>query len=546
MSLQNSRFLVAVATAVLLAFSVPVSAQTETPPAAEEAAEGEAEVEAAEAEADAEDAAPDAEEAAEAEEEATGFTASVDRFFSKIVGVMVAVMFFKIFGVPFIVGWLFIGAVFFTFRMKFVNIRAFRHAFDVVRGKYDNPEDEGEVSHFQALSSALSATVGLGNIAGVAVAVKMGGPGAAFWMIVAALFGMTAKFVECTLGQKYRVIDENGSVLGGPMRYLEAGLAEKGMGGFGKVLAVMFAIFCIGGSFGGGNMFQANQAVSALTHTTEHWFGIELASWMIGLVLVATVGVVILGGIRRIAATAEKIVPLMCGMYLVAAIFVISVNLPVLPEALAAIINGAFSPDAVEGGFVGVLIIGIQRAAFSNEAGIGSASIAHSAAKTDEPIREGVVALLEPFIDTVIVCLGTALVIVISGVLNDPAAADVDGAVLTSMAFESAIHWFPLVLTGAILLFAFSTMISWSYYGERCWTNLFGAKSSMIYRVIFLVCIFIGSVTNLGAVLDFSDLMILSMAFPNILGLYILAGDVKGDLDSYLDRLNSGQFKVYK
>ena len=546
MSSKNSRLLVAIASAFALAFSTPVAAQSEAPPTAEETEEG--------AVAEAETATDAAEEGGETEQEdevtpeaeATGFTAAVDSFFSTLVGWMVAVMFFKVFGVPFIVGWLFIGAVFFTLRMKFVNIRAFRHAIEVVRGKYDNPDDEGEVSHFQALSSALSATVGLGNIAGVAVAVKMGGPGAAFWMIVAALFGMTAKFVECTLGQKYRTIDENGTVLGGPMRYLEAGLAEKGMGGLGKVLAVMFAIFCIGGSFGGGNMFQANQAVSALTHTTEHWFGVELAAWMIGLVLVATVGAVILGGIRRIAATAEKIVPLMCGMYLVAAVFVISVNLGVLDLALAAIINGAFSADAVEGGFVGVLIIGIQRAAFSNEAGIGSASIAHSAAKTDEPVREGVVALLEPFIDTVIVCLATALVIVISGVLNDPAAAEVDGAVLTSMAFETAIHWFPLVLTGAILLFAFSTMISWSYYGERCWTNLFGPKSSMVYRVIFLICIFVGSVTNLGAVLDFSDLMILSMAFPNILGLYILSGDVKGDLDTYLDKLNSGQFKTYK
>ena len=547
MNPQITRLLISLFAGLFLAFPSVVQAQTEEAPAAEEAAGDDApavegEVEEGEEPAEAEAA----EEVAEAEEPATGIAASIDRFFSSLVGAMAGVMFFQIFGVPFIVGWLFVGAVFFTLRMKFINFRAFRHAIDVVRGKYDNPDDEGEVSHFQALSSALSATVGLGNIAGVAVAVKLGGPGAAFWMIVAALFGMTAKFVECTLGQKYRVIDERGQVSGGPMRYLEAGLAEKGMGGFGKVLAVMFAVFCIGGSFGGGNMFQANQAVSALTHTTAQWFDIHLPAWLIGLVLVGTVGSVILGGIRRIAATAEKIVPLMCGMYLVAALFVVAVNLAVLPEALGAIISGAFSPTAVEGGVIGVLIIGIQRAAFSNEAGIGSASIAHSAARTDEPVREGIVALLEPFIDTVIVCLGTALVIVISGVLNDPAAADADGAVLTSMAFESAIHWFPLLLTGAILLFAFSTMISWSYYGERCWTNLFGPKSTIVYRVIFLVFIFVGSVTNLGAVLDFSDLMILSMAFPNILGLYILAGDVKGDLDSYLDKLKSGQFKVYK
>jgi AGCS family alanine or glycine:cation symporter len=365
-------------------------------------------------------------------------------------------------------------------------------------------------------------------------------------MIVAALFGMTAKFVECTLGQKYRTIDSRGEVLGGPMRYLEVGLKEKGMGGLGKVLAVMFAIFCIGGSFGGGNMFQANQAVAALTHTGERWFNVHLEPALIGLVLVVAVGIVILGGIRRIAATAEKIVPLMCGMYLIAAAFVVAVNLEALPDALSAIINGAFNSDAVEGGVIGVLVIGMQRAAFSNEAGIGSASIAHSAARTDEPVREGIVALLEPFIDTVIVCLGTALVIVVSGVLDTPEAATADGAVLTSLAFESAISWFPLLLTGAILLFAFSTMISWSYYGERCWTNLFGPKSSMVYRVIFLIFIFIGSVTNLGAVLDFSDLMILSMAFPNILGLYILSGDVRKDLDAYMSKLKDGGFKTYK
>ena len=557
MSAQITRLLISLVTGLVLALPAVVVAQPEEAPAAEEASEAveEEAVEAAEeaSEAVEEEVIEAAEEEADGEEtadepaeEAGGFVAGIDAFFSKLVGGMASVMFFKIFGVPFIVGWLFIGAVFFTLRMKFVNFRAFRHAIDVVRGKYDNPSDEGEVSHFQALSSALSATVGLGNIAGVALAVKIGGPGAAFWMIVAALFGMTAKFVECTLGQKYRVIDEQGAVLGGPMRYLEVGLAEKGMGPLGKVLAVMFAVFCIGGSFGGGNMFQANQAVSALTHTTAQWFNIDLPAWLIGLVLMGAVGVVILGGIRRIAATAEKIVPLMCGMYLIAALFVVAVNLPVLPEALGAIISGAFDGNAVEGGVIGVLIIGVQRAAFSNEAGIGSASIAHSAARTDEPVREGIVALLEPFIDTVIVCLATALVIVISGVLDDPAAANVDGAVLTSMAFESAIHWFPLLLTGAIMLFAFSTMISWSYYGERCWTNLFGPKSSMIYRVIFLVFIFIGSVTNLGAVLGFSDLMILSMAFPNILGLYILSSDVKRDLDSYLDKLKSGQFKTYK
>ena len=474
----------------------------------------------------------------------------LDAVFGVPVTIMAVVMFADLLPgpgeVPFIVIWLFIGAVFLTVRMGFINIRGFRHAIDVVRGTYDNPDDEGEVSHFQALASALSATVGLGNIAGVAIAVSVGGPGAIFWMIVAALFGMTAKFTECTLGQKYRVVDEEGAVSGGPMRYLKAGLEEKGMSKLGAALSVIFAVFCIGGSFGGGNMFQANQAYSAVNESLVNNTGItEFPSWIFGICMAAAVAVVILGGIKRIASTAEKIVPAMCGMYLVAALFIVFTNISQVPHAIDVILSSAFGKDAMCGGMIGAMIQGIRRAAFSNEAGVGSASIAHSAAKTEYPVREGLVALLEPFIDTIIVCFATGIVIVVSGVLEDPTLADGEAAVLTLRAFEQTISWFPLVLTLAIVLFAFSTMISWSYYGERCWTNLFGAKSALSYRIVFIAFVFIGSVIKLGNVIDFSDLMILSMAFPNILGLYILSSDVRADLDAYMAKLRSGEMKRY-
>ncbi|TVR03143.1 MAG: alanine:cation symporter family protein [Deltaproteobacteria bacterium] len=442
--------------------------------------------------------------------------------------------------IPFIVLWLIVGAVFFTLRMGFINIRAFRHAIDVVRGRFDDPSDKGEVSHFQALASALSATVGLGNIAGVAIAIAIGGPGAVFWMLFAAFFGMTSKFVECTLGQKYRSVDERGKVLGGPMMYLHFGLRERGLGGLGRVLAVLFMIFCIGGSFGGGNMFQANQAYQAM----DGILPFHLSPTLFGLVLIVAVGTVILGGIRRIGRAAAAIVPLMCAIYLVATAFVLIVNAHNVPYALAHIIGDAFTENALYGGVVGVIIIGFQRAAFSNEAGIGSAAIAHSAAKTSQPVREGVVALLEPFIDTMIVCLATGLVIVVSGILDTPDGAELasNGALLTSAAFGSAISWFPFLLAIAITLFAYSTMLAWSYYGERCWTGLFGNRSSTAYKILFLFFIWVGCVSNLGAVLDFSDLMILSMAFPNILGLFLLSGSVRKDLDSYMKNLRAGSF----
>lgn len=439
--------------------------------------------------------------------------------------------------IPFIVIWLIFGAIFFTVRMGFVNFWGWRHSIALVRGKFDESDAPGEVTHFQALATAVSATVGLGNIAGVAVAISLGGPGATFWLIIAGLFGMASKFTECTLGVKYRDIGEDGVVEGGPMRYLRKGLANKNMAGLGKFLAVVFAILAIGASFGGGNMFQANQAFEQLS---GQFTVLEGYGPVFGTVLAVLVGTVILGGIQSIAKVTEKIVPFMAGLYILAALIIIFKNIANLGEAFSLIIDGAFNPSAMLGGFIGVMIQGFRRAAFSNEAGVGSAAIAHSAAKTTHPVSEGFVALLEPFIDTVVVCTLTALVLIFTGFYMDDGMG---GAQLTSQAFGSVISWFPYVLVIAIFLFAFSTMISWSYYGLRAWTFLFGRNkyTEITYKLLFLVFIIIGSSVSLGAVLDFSDMMILAMALPNIIGLLLLSGEVRAELKSYWSKFKKGK-----
>jgi AGCS family alanine or glycine:cation symporter len=448
-------------------------------------------------------------------------------------------------GIPFIVVWLVLGAAFFTIRMRFINFRGVKHAIDLVRGKFTDPnkKEVGEVSHFQALTTALSATVGLGNIAGVAVAITLGGPGATFWMIIAGLIGMASKFTECTLGVKYRRVNEKGEVSGGPMYYLTEGLKKKNLGGLGKVLAVIFAILCIGGSFGGGNMFQANQAFAQLSG--EFPAIANFGVWF-GVILALLVGIVIIGGIKSIAKVTDKIVPFMAGLYILFSLIIIGMNFANVGDVFVEIYEGAFNSPAIKGGVIGVLIVGFQRAAFSNEAGVGSASIAHSASKTDEPISEGTVALLEPFVDTVLVCTMTALVLVFTGFADG--TSGLAGSELTSAAFSSVFPWFSLVLVVAIFLFAFSTMISWSYYGLKAWTYLFGNSkiSDYSYKLIFLIFIVIGSSVGLGAVLDFSDLMILGMAFPNILGLIILSSEVRKDMVSYFDRIKSGEIKKFK
>ncbi|WP_418317987.1 alanine/glycine:cation symporter family protein [Piscinibacter sakaiensis] len=446
---------------------------------------------------------------------------------------------------PLIVGWLVLAATVFSLYFGFVQFRRFWHAIELVRGDYSNPNDAGEVSHFQALATALSGTVGLGNIAGVAVAVSIGGPGATFWMILAGLMGMASKFTECTLGVKYRRENPDGSISGGPMYYLSRGFAERGQGGLGKVLAVVFSICCIGGAVGGGNMFQANQAFQQFVNVTggeASWFADK--GWLFGLVLAVLVGMVIIGGIKSIARVTEKIVPFMAVLYLIAGLIIIAFNIDKVGWAFGQIFAGAFTGEGAAGGFIGALIQGFKRAAFSNEAGIGSAAIAHSAVRTKEPITEGYVALLEPFIDTVVICTMTALVIVISGKL----ATDLTGVELTSAAFSTAFSWFPYVLAAAVLLFAFSTMISWSYYGLKSWTYMVGESRSMDLLFKFFFCCFVvlGATMNLGPVIDFSDSMIFLMAIPNVIGLYFLMPIVKREAEGYWKRIESGEIRKYR
>ena len=468
----------------------------------------------------------------------------IDKWMEKPTKVVTSVIFYKVElpEVPFVLIWLIVGATIFTVYFKLVNVRCFPLALDIVRGKYTTPGEKGEVSHFQALTAALSGTVGLGNIAGVAAAISLGGPGATFWMIVAGLLGMSSKFVECTLGVKYRKIDIAGKTHGGPMYYLSEGLQKRGYGGLGKILAILFAIMCIGGSLGGGNMYQVNQAFTQFIEVT----GGENSWWVgrgstFGFIIAIIVGMVIIGGIRSIAKVTAKIVPFMCAIYVTAAMVILLKHVGQVPDAVLQILHGAFSPKATFGGVMGVLIVGFQRAAFSNEAGIGSASIAHSAVRTDNPASEGLVSLLEPFIDTVVVCTMTALVIIITGTYTEKEALGDIG--MTSAAFASVISWFPTILAVAVILFAFSTMIAWSYYGEQSWMYIFGRgrASRMSYKLLFCAFIIIGAAMSFGNVLNFSDAMILGMCFPNLLGLYILMPEVKDELTKYLTKIKEGE-----
>ncbi len=443
--------------------------------------------------------------------------------------------------VPLVVVWLILGSLFCTVYFGFINIRGFKIALDLVKGRDNEPNAPGEVTHRQALWTACAATVGLGNIAGVAVAVSIGGPGATFWMIIAGLLGMSLKFCECTLGVKYRVINEDGSVSGGPMYYLSKGLAELGWKSFGKVLAVLFSICCIGGALGGGNMFQANQSFQQFVNITggEQSYFFD-KGWLFGLVMAVLLGVVIIGGIKSIARVTEKLVPVMAIIYMAAAVVILVYNYTEIPNAINLIVTGALSPMGVAGGFIGVLIQGFKRAAFSNEAGLGSAPIAHSAVKTNYPITEGFVSLLEPFLDTVIICTMTALVIVITGMYIN--VEGYGGIQLTSSAFESVLPWFPYVLALAAILFAFSTMISWSYYGLKSWTYLLGEGQEIenVFKFIFCGFVVIGSSMSLGPVIDISDSMIFAMSIFNLMGVYFLASIVKKDLQEYL-RLRSSK-----
>lgn len=506
-----------------------------------------------------------------------GMDQKIDKAFGNATGWFVSAIFWAIpftddIQIPWVLIVLILGALYFTVYFKFISFRGIKTSINIVRGKYDDLEDNhevkssnlfpdskndddtidnpdtirvegdhhGEVSHFQALTAALSATVGLGNIAGVAIALSIGGAGATFWMIIAGFLGMASKFVECTLGVKYREIDENGTVFGGPMYYLKKGIS----GGLGKVLAVIFAIMCIGGSFGGGNMFQVNQAFKLIEYVTGgEQSALNGNGWIFGIIMAILVGVVIIGGIKKIAKVTDKIVPFMVAIYVIASLYVLISKYDMIGAAFGEIFDGAFTGLGIAGGVFGVLVQGFKRAAFSNEAGIGSASIAHSAVKTKNPASEGMVALLEPFIDTVIVCTMTALVIIITGKLDVGASMSFEqGVILTSSAFSSSIgDWFKWVLALAVLLFAFSSMISWSYYGYQAWSFLFGRSKLIgnIYKIIFCLFVIVGAASSLGSVMDFSDAMIFAMLVPNMIGLFFLAPKVRGELKTYMGKIKS-------
>lgn len=496
----------------------------------------------------------------------------IDAVFSDYTGWFVRAIFYEIpfsdeFQIPWVLIVLIGGALYFTFYFKLINFTGFWTAIKVVRGKYEDIEKhgadtlygdptpnegediietirddsaDGEVSHFQALTAALSATVGLGNIAGVAVALSIGGPGATFWMIVAGLLGMASKFAECTLGVKYRDVGEDGTVYGGPMYYLRKGLGEKGAGGLGKVLAILFAIFVIGGSFGGGNMFQANQAAAQFVELFD--FQNENAGMYFGIVMAVLVAVVIIGGIKRIASVTEKIVPFMAGIYVLAALVILGANYTAIDDAFGLIFEGAFSGLGIAGGLIGVMIQGIRRGAFSNEAGVGSAAIAHSAVRTKYPASEGIVALLEPFVDTVVICTMTALVIIITNYdagFLEYGTPITEGVEITASAFDTVIPHFSIILTVAVILFAFSTMISWSYYGMQGWKYLFGRGrvTDMVYKLLFLIFVIIGASISLGSVIDFSDAMIFAMVVPNIIGVVLLTPIVRKELNKYMSAI---------
>jgi AGCS family alanine or glycine:cation symporter len=481
-----------------------------------------------------------------------GLDQRIDEAFAPVSDFFSNVVFFQVAGYPFVILLLVGSALFFTLYFGFPNIKYFKTAINVVRGKYDNHDkndnsEDGEVSHFQALATAVSGTVGNGNIAGVALAIALGGPGATFWMIICGLLGMSTKFVECTLGVQYRDIGKDGTVYGGPMYYLTKGLKERGFETLGKIAAVVFAICCIGGSFGGGNAAQSNQA----TIVVKQLLGFESTSAgaVIGIILAILVGIIIIGGIKRIASVTEKVVPVMALLYLFACLYIILTNFTFIDDAFSLIITEAFNPTAIGvGGIIGVLMVGFKRAAFSNEAGAGSASIAHSAVKTKYSASEGLVALLEPFIDTVVICTMTALVIIIFNfggyfeyggdglgtVFID--GVPFEGAGITSEAFSQYIPYSDVFLTIAVVLFAVSTMISWSYYGLQSWKFLFGRgkAADLTYKLLFCSFIIIGAAASMNSIWAFSDAMIFAMVFPNMIGLYFLFPVVKEQLNKYL------------
>ena len=484
---------------------------------------------------------------------ADGIDASINAVIQPITNILSSFIFYEytIFNtpMPLIVIWLIGGAIFFTFYFNFLNLRGFKHAFQLLRGDYTKSGNEGELTHFQALSTAVSGTVGIGNIAGVAIVISIGGPGATFWLIIAGFLGMSTKFAECVAGVMYRKVNPDGSISGGPMYYLEAGLHQKNLSWLARPMGLFYAMAIVFGCLGIGNMFQSNQAFQQFIFITggDSSYFVD-KGWLFGSILAGIVGLVIIGGIKSIARVTSKLVPFMTLTYVMGALIVIFINADRVPWALSAIFHEAFDPSAMSGGMLGIMILGFQRAAFSNEAGIGSAAIAHSTVRTQEPVSEGFVGLMEPFIDTVVICTLTALVILTT--VYDPTMANegIQGIALTSTAFSSTLTWSVIPLSFIALLFAFSTILSWSYYGLKGWTYIIGESSiaESIFKVFFCIFIAIGCTVNLNAVLDFSDALIFIVALPNILGLYVLAPVIKKELLSYQKRLQSGEIQNYR
>jgi AGCS family alanine or glycine:cation symporter len=472
-----------------------------------------------------------------------GIDDTLNAWMRPVADALASVVFFEVSiagaGLPLVVLWLVAGAVYFTLAFGFVNLRGIPHALRLLRDT-DPPSGPGEVSHFQALSTAVSGTVGIGNIGGVAVAVSLGGPGAAFWMVLAGFLGMSTKFVECSLGVLYRSEHEDGTVSGGPMYYLERGFAERGMPRLGRALGVFYAVGIVVGCLGIGNMFQSNQAfvqIVGVTGAETSWLADK--GWLVGIAIAGLVASVIIGGIRSIARVTERLVPFMAVLYLTGASAILVMNAEALPWAFGAMLDGAFTGAGLSGGALGAMIIGFQRAVFSNEAGLGSATIAHSAVRTPEPITEGYVSLLEPLLDTVIICNATALVVVTTTYYEPTLAQDLGGIAMTSAAFERNIAWAPYPLALAATLFALSTMISWSYYGLKGWTYLVGEgrAAEAVFKVVFCLFVALGCMVQLGAILDFSDALVFLICVPNILGLYVLTPVVKRELAAYRQRL---------
>lgn len=471
-----------------------------------------------------------------------GIDGALDRAVAPIADWVYRAVFFSVSvgetELPLIVVWLIVGAIWFTFYFRFVNIRGFKHALRLVSGKESSGRAPGEVSHFSALTTALSGTVGVGNIAAVAILVSVAGPGATFWLIVAGFLGMSTKFVECTLGVKYRQENADGSMSGGPMFYIDRGLKALGRPRLGRTLALYYAVCLMIGCLGIGCMFQSNQAYVQFRNVTggSTSFFADRA-WLFGLLLAVLVGLVIMGGIRSIARVTSKLVPLMAVLYLVGSLIVIGANISGLPAAFGAILSGAFTPEGIAGGFFGVMVMGFRRALFSNEAGIGSASVAHAAVRTKEPVTEGYVAMLGPFIDTVVICTLTSLVIILT-VWQPGMAGEAEGVELTSRAFASVVSWFPYPLAAVVMMFAFSTMISWSYYGLAAFVYLFGAgrRGKMIFNTVFCGFVLLGCTTQMTAIIQFSDSLVFAMALANILALYFLAPVVKSEVAGYWRR----------